>query len=141
MERSSIAAMRLSHFGKILTSFAILGAVLCLASFVYYIFILIYYLILIAILLGTVFLILIAYPEFGNLFSNTEALNELVQQFSATYIPIIAPITLVVSALAIAALAVSKQKDGTARLVISIICLVVSAVFTVIAYVGGGAVQ
>lgn len=137
MDKTSFAAMRVGHLGKILTSFAILGAVICIASVAYFLFILVYYLVLVTILLGTLFLILIDYPEFMDLFSNTEAINDFVFNFSVTYFPVIAPVTMAVSALAIAALAISKQKDGVARLVISIICLVVAAVFTVIYSFGG----
>lgn len=138
MEKTSFAAMRVAHLGKILCSFAILGAAICIASVVYFLFIIVYYIVLFAVLLMTLFLILVEYPDFMNLFTNTEVINDFVTQFSATYIPIIAPVTLALSALSIAALALSKQKDVTARLVISIICLVVAAVFTFIYTVAGG---
>lgn len=140
MDKSSFAALRVAHLGKILSNLAILGAVVCIASVAYFLFIIVYYILLITILLGTLFLILVEYPEFMNLFSDTEAINDFVYNFSLTYLPIIAPVTMVVSALSIAALALSKQKDGLPRLVISIICLVVAAVFTIIyTFVGGGA--
>ncbi len=75
MDRNSMAALRVAHFGKILAGFAILGAVACLASVAYFLFIAVYYVLLIAILLGTLFLILVEYPEFMNLFTNTEAIK------------------------------------------------------------------
>ena len=140
MEKTSFAALRVAHLGKILSNFAILGAVICIASVAYFLFILVYYLVLISILLCTLFLILVEHPEFMNLFSNTEVINDFVINFSVTYLPVIAPVTMAVSALSIAALAVSKQKDGVARMVISIICLVVAAVFTILyTFMGGGA--
>lgn len=138
MNKNSIAAMRVAHFGKILTGFAILGAVACLASVVYFLFMAVYYLILIVVLFGTLFLILVEYPEFMNLFSNTEAINNAVANFTVTYVPIIAPVTMAVSAVAIVLLAVSRQKSAIVRLVFSSICFVVSAVITLFA-VGGGA--
>lgn len=141
MERSSMAALRVAHLGKILCGFAILGAVACLASVAYFLFIIVYYLLLITILLGTVFLILLEYPEFMNLFSNTEAINDFVYKFSTTYVPIIAPITIAVSALSIVALVVSKQRDTSVRIVFSIICLVVSVVVTFVTALMGGAAQ
>ena len=140
MDRSSFAALRVAHLGKILSSFAILGAVICIASVAYFLFVLVYYIVLVAILLCTLFLILVEYPEFMNLFTSTEVINDFVYNFSLTYLPVIAPVTMAVSALSIAALAISKQKGGLPRLVISIICLVVAAVFTIIyTFMGGGA--
>lgn len=140
MERSSISAMRMSHLGKILSNFAILGSVLCLASVAYFLFVAFYYIILITVLLGTVFLILVYYPEFMNLFSSADALNALVTDFTVNYAPIIAPVTLAVSVLAIAALAVSKQ-NNVGRIVLSVICLLVSLAFTVIFTFMGGNMQ
>lgn len=139
MERSSMAALRVAHLGKILSGFAILGTVACLASIAYFLFIAVYYIFLIAILLGTLFMILIEYPEFMNLFGNTEAINEFVYMFSATYVPVIAPITIAISALSIVTLVASKQKDVTARIVFSAICFIVSSAVTVISVVTGGA--
>lgn len=139
MDRTSIAAMRVAHIGKILSGFAILGAVVCISSVLYFLFIAVYYILLFSILLITLFLILVEYPEFMDLFSNTEIINDFVYKFTTTYIPIIAPITMAVSAVSIAALAVSKQKDVTARLVISIVCLVVATGFTVFSMFGGAA--
>lgn len=138
MEKSSFSAMRVSHLGKILSNFAILGAVICLASVAYFLLIAIYYVLLIAVLLGTLFLILIYSPEFMELFSSTETLNAFVADFSSKYIPIIAPVTIAVAALAIAALALSKQKN-TSRIVVAVICLVIATVYTVIySFMGGG---
>lgn len=138
MDRNSIGALRVSHLGKILSNFAILGVVLCIASLVSFLLLALYYLILIAVLLGTLFLILIAYPEFIDLFAGGEQLTELMVTFTNTCVPIIAPITIVVSVAAIAALAMSKQKNITTRLVISIICSVAAVIFTVIFTFMGG---
>ena len=138
MDRSSITAMRVSHLGKILSNIAILGVVVCLASVLYFLLVAIYYMILIAVLLGTVFLILVYYPDFMQLFTNTEAINQFVADFTVKYLPVIAPITMVIAALAITALAISKQ-GNTGRIVLSVICLLVAAVCTVIFTFMGGA--
>lgn len=138
MDRNSVGALRVAHLGKILSNIAILGVVLCTAAIAYFLLIAIYYIILITILFGTLFLILVEYPEFMNLFTNTETINDAMVKFSATYVPIIAPITLVVSAVAIAALLISKQKNITTRLVFSIICLLASLIFTVMFTFMGG---
>lgn len=140
MERSSLLAMRVSHTGKILTNIALLGTVVCLATVAYFVFLAMYYLVLITILLGTLFLILIPHPEFMDLFTNTERINEAVISFSTKYVPIIAPITFAVSAVAVAALFVSRQKNANDKKALSIICLVASFIFTVIfTFMGGGA--
>lgn len=140
MDRTTISSMRVAHLGKILANIAILGAVVCLATVLYYVFIALYYLVLVGILLGTMFLILIPYPEFMKLFTNTEAINDLVVSFTTKYVPVIAPVTLVISALAITALVVSKQKNVTDRLVTSIVCALIALVFTFIfTFMGGGA--
>lgn len=138
MDRNSIGALRVLHLGKILSNFAILGAVLCIASLVSFLLLALYYLILIAVLLGTLFLILIAYPEFTNLFTGGEQLTQLLVTFSNTCVPIIAPITAVISALSIAVLAISKQRNVTVRIVFAVICLVVSLIFTVLYTFMGG---
>lgn len=137
MEKTSFAALRVAHLGKILTNFAILGAAICIASAAYFLFIIVYYIALFAVLLVTLFLILVEYPEFMDLFNNTEAINNFVVDFSTKYIPIIAPVTLAIAAVSITLLAVS-QKRVTARMIFSIICFVVAAIFTVIYTFFGG---
>lgn len=131
MDKSSIAAMRVSHLGKILSNIAILGVVVCLASVVYFLLIAIYYIILAMILLCTLFIILVYYPDFMDLFTNTETINDFVANFTVNYLPIIAPVTLAVSVLAIITLAISKQ-GNIGRIVVSVICLLAAAVSTII---------
>ena len=138
MDKSSIAALRVSHLGKILSNIAILGVVVCLASVVYFLLIAIYYILLVCVLLCTLFIILAYYPDFMQLFTNTEAINNFVVDFTVKYLPIIAPVTVVVSALAITTLALSKQ-GNTGRIVVSSICLAVAVVSTVIFTFMGGA--
>lgn len=138
MDRNSVGALRVAHLGKIFSNIAILGVVLCTASIAYFLLIAVYYLILIMVVFATLFLIFVVYPEFSKWFTSTETINEAMVQFTSTYVPIIAPVTLVVSAIAIAALAISKQKNITARLAISIICLIVSLIFTIMFTFRGG---
>lgn len=136
MDRSSVAALRTSHLGKILGNIAILGAVLCVASAAYFLLVAFYYMILLIILLSTLFIILVYYPDFMDLFTNAEKINEAVANFSAVYLPKIAPITLVVAAAAIVLMALSRQKN-TARITLAAICLVVAAVTVILTYAGG----
>lgn len=137
MDKSSVAALRVSHFGKILSNFAILGAALCLASAAYFLLLAIYYMVLLVVLLGSCFLILVYHPEFMQLFSSTESINDFVAALTAKYIPIIAPITLVIAALSITLLAISKQRN-IVRIVFASICLAVAIIATVIFTVLGG---
>lgn len=131
MNRSSISAMRLAHFGKILSNFAILGVVLCLLSVAYFLLVAFYYICLVMVLLCTLFLILVYVPNYMELFASADAINAFVTEFTVKYLPIIAPITLAVSAVAILALALSRQKN-VGRLVVSVICLLAALVFTII---------
>lgn len=136
MDRSSIAAMRVSHMGKILSNFAILGAVICLASIAYFLLIAFYYILLVCVLLCTLFIILLYYPDFMDLFTNADTINNFMAEFTVKYLPVIAPVTVAVSAAAIALLVLSKQKN-TERIVTASICLIIGLVFTAIFTLGG----
>lgn len=138
MDGTSVASLRVARLGKILNNFAILGAVICLTSAAYFLLVAAYYIALICILLLTLFTILVTYPEFSNLFSNSEAINAAVMQLTTTYIPVIAPVTLILSAASVAALIVSKQKKNVGRIVINVLCFIVGAVFTALYSFAGG---
>lgn len=136
MDKSSISAMRVSHMGKIFSNFALLGAIVCLASIAYFLLIAFYYILLICVLLCTLFIILVYYPNFMDLFTNAEAINNFMAEFTVKYLPVIAPVTVAVSTAAIALLVLSKQKN-TDRIVMASICLIIGLVFTVIFTFGG----
>lgn len=131
MFSSSIFAKRMAHLGKILSNFAILGVVLCLASAMYFLLVAFYYIVLALILLCTLFLILVYYPDFMELFSSADTINAFVSEFSVKYVPVIAPVTLAVSALAILLLALSRQRN-VGRIVLAANCFVAALVFTII---------
>lgn len=137
MDGKSVSSQRLAHLGKILFNLSILGAVLCIASLISYVLIAFYYLILIMILLCTLFLILVYVPDFMDLFKGGEGMMELLVMFSNTYVPIIAPVTSVLAALSIAALALSRQKN-VARIVFAVIFFIIGAAFTAMRSIVGG---
>lgn len=138
MDGKSVASLRTAHLGKILFNFSILGAVLCVASFLSFILIAFYYIILIVTLLGTVFLILIYMPEFAELFADGQKMMDFIVIFSNNWVPVIAPVTAVIAAMSIVLLAISKQRNVTVRIVFASIFLVVGVVFTFLRYVVGG---
>lgn len=140
MVGSSISSLRMSHLGKILSNFAILGVVLCLLSVVYFLLVAFYYICLALVLLCTLFIILLYVPNFMDFFSSADTLNAFVSEFTVKYVPIIAPVTLAVSALAILLLALSRQRN-VGRIVLSANCLLAALVFTIIFTFMGGNMQ
>lgn len=137
MVGSSISAMRMSHLGKILSNFAILGVVLCFLSVAYFLLVAFYYICLAMLLLCTLGLILVYIPNYMDLFSSADAINAFVTDFTVNYVPIIAPVTLAVSVLAIVLLALSRQRNGV-RIGFTGTCLLAALVFTIIFTFMGG---
>lgn len=140
MVGSSISAKRMSHLGKILSNFAILGVALCLLSVAYFLLVAFYYICLAMLLLCTLGLILVYIPNYMDLFSSADAINAFVSNFTVNYLPIIAPVTLVVSVLSILLLALSRQRN-IVRIGFTATCLLAAVVFTVIFTLMGGNMQ
>lgn len=138
MDGRSVTSIRTAHLGKILFNLSILGAMLCVASLLSFMLIVIYYLFLVMVLLCTLFLILVYVPEFTNLFAGGEKMTEFIIAFSNDWVPVIAPITAVLAAVSIALLALSRQRNVTARIVFAAIFLIVGAVITLLHAVAGG---
>lgn len=134
MNKNSIAAIRCSHLGKILSNFSILGAVLCIATFASALLYVVYFVILIAIMLITLFTVL-ANPEFVELLQ-MESAGQILQGLYGMVLPIAAPATLAVSVLSVILLAVSRPRENIPRLVISSLGVIIGLVFTAVTLSG-----
>lgn len=124
-----LVGMQVVHFGKILFNLQFIVLAVMIASVLSFIIPAIYYVILFAIMLFTLFTVFLWYPEFSSWLSGGETMMRIAEDLAASWkytVPIAAALAVAV----IVCLCFDRQRKQTVRIVISaLICVFAVIVF------------
>lgn len=129
--------MQLVHLGKILFNLQFLMIAIMLASVMTFIFPAIYYLMLIAISLLTIFSIYAWYPEFSSFWAGGETLTKIATIFAHSW-KYTVPITLVLAVASIVCLSFDDREKQIPRIILSVLFAVFAIIILVLKFINEG---
>lgn len=135
----TLAKMQVVHLGKILFNLQFLALAVMTASVLSFLLPAIYYLILIAISLLTVFTIYVTNPNFASYWSGGEKLTRLAEIMAQSW-KYTVPIVLVLAALSITCLIFDKSQKHTAKIIVSVVIAVLAAIVLILKIINGGSI-
>ncbi len=133
-----LARMQIVHLGKILFNLAIIALLIMLSSVVSFTITLLYYLLLIAITIGTFGLIYGIYPDIAKWWSGGDKLMEMTTALAESWRYTI-PIVLALSLASIICLCFDRLHPSKARIVMAVIIALLALMVLILKMMGGGA--
>lgn len=134
-----LAKMQVVHFGKILFNLQFIAVAIMLASIITFILPAIYYLMLIAISLLTIFSIYAWYPNFSSFWTGAEGLVNVADALTNSWQYTI-PIALALAVVSIICLCFDGYKKHMGRITVSTIIAIVSIIILVAKLINGGSI-
>lgn len=121
------ARLQLTHLGKILFNLQFIPLVVIIASVLSFFVVAMFYLLLLMISIGTLGLIYIVFPNMLNWWAGGESLLALTE-WLALCVPYIAPAGIALSVLSIVLLCFDFREKQIARIIISVIVAIITAI-------------
>lgn len=122
MPKSMALQTNLTRLGIVLSNFALIGTLLMLSSFLFFICYAIYYIVLIFATVVTLGLIFLLVPNFSSLFNVPDHIANITQAIN-TALPIVAPITLISAVASLILLCLNKEDRHVGRIVFSAVLI------------------
>lgn len=135
--KGTLARMQAVHLGKILFNLQFIALAVMLASVLSFIGIAVYYIMLVAISLLTVFTIYAIYPNFVNAWTGGEKLANIAVKLAQSWTYTI-PIVICLAALSIGLLCFDKNEKHIARIVVSSIIIVIALILLILQLTASG---
>lgn len=132
-----LVRMQITHLGKILFNLQFAAVAVMFASVMSFVLTAVYYIMLIAVSVFTIFSIYAWYPEFASWWKGGDTLGKITLVLAESW-KYTVPIVLVLSIASIVCLSMDKNKKHTARIAVSVLVAVVAAVVLVMKLINGG---
>lgn len=128
--KGTLAGMQVVHFGKILFNMQFVALAIMIASLISFVLPLIYYVLLASVTMLTLFLLLLN-PTFRALWAGGEVLTKIAEVMLESW-KYTVPAVAILSIASIVCLCFDKQKNQTARIVVSAIFAVLSGIVLIL---------
>ncbi len=132
-----LVRFQIVHFGKIAFNWQFVVLALMLSSVLSFIIPVVYYVILFAIMLFTLFTIFVMVPDFGSWFAGGEVLLKVTEILARSWQYTI-PLALVLAVLSVACLSLDRNGKHRGRIVFSVIVAVCACVILILKLVNQG---